>query len=263
MKKFLSGLLFLSTVLALGAVDAPGSKTGKPSATAIDGSGAANRLAYYSDADTLTSSAGLTFDGTSFAYGASGSTATHTIRGSELLAVTNSSSASFLFYRSVTTGAIRILAGTGAASGSIELFGSAHATKPGFVEISNNVGTGMQIDTNMVARFNGQMLSPLHAETGMTGTAHTIDWNNANVHTLDLQDFSGNVTLTFSNPVSGAVYYLKLIQSSTARTITWPATVKWPAGLAPTITVTNDAIDLITCVYDGTSYLCSAQLAFG
>lgn len=94
------------------------------------------------------------------------------------------------------------------------------------------------------------------------GTTITVNWSSGVFQVIDLQGATGDVTLTLSNPLGGANYRLKVIQGSTARNLIWPAAVKWPAGLAPTISVTNDAIDMIYLDWDGTNYLASFRQAF-
>lgn len=77
----------------------------------------------------------------------------------------------------------------------------------------------------------------------------TIDLTTGNSFVTTLTE---NVTtVTISNPpVTGAYgqFVIKIIQDGGggAFTVTWPASVKWPSGTAPVITVTNNAIDEIT-----------------
>jgi hypothetical protein len=81
--------------------------------------------------------------------------------------------------------------------------------------------------------------------TGNTGTAKTINLANGNFVTATL---TGNCTFTFSNPSSGASSFtLFLTNDGTAgRTITWPASVKWPNGTVPTRTTTANRTDVYT-----------------
>jgi hypothetical protein len=77
-----------------------------------------------------------------------------------------------------------------------------------------------------------------------TGGAATIDCRDGNVfsHTL-----SEDVTYTFSNaPASGRAFgfTLKVVQDSTARTITWPASVDWVAATAPTLSSGSGEVDV-------------------
>ena len=90
-----------------------------------------------------------------------------------------------------------------------------------------------------------------------SGATQTIDWNDGNIQFLDLEDASGDVTVTLSNPRIGGIYILKIIQdSAVARDIIWPAEVFWAdGGAAPVITTTADAVDMVTMIWDGTNYL--------
>ncbi len=78
-----------------------------------------------------------------------------------------------------------------------------------------------------------------------------LDWNNSNVQYVVL---GGNRTFTFANPKDGALYTLIIRQDGSGnRTLTWPATIAWGGGSAPTLTVTADKTDVIQFVYDGTN----------
>lgn len=87
-----------------------------------------------------------------------------------------------------------------------------------------------------------------------SGTTETLDFDVSFYHSIDLDSATGDVTLTLSSPVQGQTYLIKVIQGATARNLTWPASVKWPSGTAPTISTTNNDEDVITLWWDGTSY---------
>jgi len=118
-----------------------------------------------------------------------------------------------------------------------------------------HVYTNVVLDDNGVANFSG----------GTTGGLTTIT-SSSNAATLDLRDgdsflhdLTENVTYTFSNPAaSGSVsaFSLKVIQGSTARTITWPSSVDWAGGTAPTLSTGNDDVDVFVFFTDdgGTTY---------
>ena len=79
-----------------------------------------------------------------------------------------------------------------------------------------------------------------------TTNATTVDCEagNAFSHTL-----TENTTFTFSNPpASGTAYSfsIEIIQDASASgfTVTWPASVDWPSGTAPTLTATASAKDV-------------------
>ena len=95
------------------------------------------------------------------------------------------------------------------------------------------------------------------AENAASGTAATIDLNDGNVHHVQL---TGNCTFTFSNPIAtgdSSSFTLILEQDgSGSRLATWPASVKWAAATAPTLTTTADKFDVLafTTVDGGTRW---------
>ena len=88
-----------------------------------------------------------------------------------------------------------------------------------------------------------------------SGTTQTVDFNNGNRQKVDLSSATGTVTLTLSNPQTGGLYRIFLIQGATPRSITWPATVKWPQGVAAILSTTNGSVDVCELYYDGSNYL--------
>lgn len=86
----------------------------------------------------------------------------------------------------------------------------------------------------------------------------TLNCSNANVFTVSL---NANISsITFSNiPVSGVAYAMTLIFTAdgTARTVTWPASVVWDTGSAPTLSSTLNKRDVfVLLTYDaGTTWL--------
>lgn len=89
--------------------------------------------------------------------------------------------------------------------------------------------------------------------TANTGTAYTIDLANGSVQILTL---TGNVTFTFPTATAGSGLTILLKQDATgSRTVTWPASVKWPSNIAPTITATASKADKYVFVADGTYWV--------
>jgi len=81
-----------------------------------------------------------------------------------------------------------------------------------------------------------------------SSNAATINLRDGNVFTHTLSE---NVTYTFSNPAASgraSAFILKVVQDSSARTITWPGTVDWAAATAPTITATNAGVDVFAFI---------------
>ncbi len=90
--------------------------------------------------------------------------------------------------------------------------------------------------------------------TANTSTAYTISLSNGSIQYLTL---TGNCTYTFPTPVAGQSFTLIQKQDGTGgRTVTWPASVKWPGGTAPTLTSTASKADkFIFTAIDGSSWL--------
>ena len=90
----------------------------------------------------------------------------------------------------------------------------------------------------------------------LSGTSTTIDISAA---TNFVHDLTGATTYTFSNPASdgnASSFTLKIIQGSTARAITWPNTVDWAGGTAPTLSSADNAVDVFVfyTIDGGTNY---------
>jgi hypothetical protein len=102
------------------------------------------------------------------------------------------------------------------------------------------------------------------ANTASVTGATTLDLSTTNIYNLTL---TGNMTVTLSNPpASGTLYSVMMIvkQDGTgSRTITWPASVKWPNASAPTLSTAANAVDVLNffTVDGGTTYYGSLSLA--
>lgn len=149
---------------------------------------------------------------------------------------------------STTTGSNNILIGYGivasSATASNELnIGGA---------VKGDLSTG---DVNLTRNLDvqGQYVSPKKTDTVAVST-WTTDWNEGNVHYVQLGNGAHSAP-TFNNPKDGGRYMLILKQpaAGAAGTVTWPATVLWSGGTAPTLTLTNGKVDIIMFVYDGTN----------
>ena len=77
--------------------------------------------------------------------------------------------------------------------------------------------------------------------------AITLDNSSANVFVLTL---TGNITITLTNRVPvGTVYSALLyLKNTSSRTVTYPASFKWPAGAAPATSSGATAIDVVSFV---------------
>ena len=99
------------------------------------------------------------------------------------------------------------------------------------------------------------------AQTATGDGTTTIDWGVGNKFNFTFGAF--NETFTFTAPTKPGNFLLKMIQDGVgSRTATWPATVKWPGGTAPTLTTAASSIDIVSFYFDGTNYYGQAGLAF-
>ena len=131
------------------------------------------------------------------------------------------------------------------------------ATDGGAVTLYNN-NVAMLSTTSVGADVTGELIADSYNETYAAVTsssnATTVDCEagNAFSHTL-----TENTTFTFSNPpASGTAYSfsIEIIQDASASgyTVTWPASVDWPAATAPTLTATASAVDYFVFItHDG------------
>jgi hypothetical protein len=113
----------------------------------------------------------------------------------------------------------------------------------------------LQVAGTSKFRVNNKGLLAYGAEydNGNSGAADTIDWNNGNGQKSTL---TAACTYTFTAPTSGiARLQLRVIQGGTGSyTVTWPATVKWQADTAPTLSTAVGSVDIITFWWDGQYY---------
>ena len=107
--------------------------------------------------------------------------------------------------------------------------------------------------------FNGTIGFTQQTATG-DGTT-TIDWKLGNKMYFTFG--AANETFTFTAPTKPGNFLLVMKQDGTgSRTATFPATVMWPGGTAPTLTTTAAGIDIIALYWDGTNYFAQSSLAF-
>jgi hypothetical protein len=118
-----------------------------------------------------------------------------------------------------------------------------------------NASAVVTSDANGVVGFDNGTTEESTVVTSSSNAA-TINLRDGNVFTHTLSE---NVTYTFSNPAASgraSAFILKVVQDSSARTITWPTSVDWAAATAPTITATNAGVDVFAfiTVDGGTNY---------
>ena len=113
---------------------------------------------------------------------------------------------------------------------------------------------------NTIGAVNAKSFN-LNSSTAITAaTTTTIDLSTSNIFKVSLgADIS---VLTLNNAKPGT-YIIEFIQgASTLYNVTFPSGWKWAAGLVPIVTQTINKIDIVTLVYDGSTYFASAVQNF-
>lgn len=145
----------------------------------------------------------------------------------------------------------------------------------GATAIAPNVTAGSWKISGAVVNVTATELNKLDNATFTTGSGGDITLNDtvyeksslvtssSGAATLDAQSathfihtLTEDVTYTFSNAASvGHVTTFTLVveQDSTARSITWPASVKWPAGEEPILSQGASEVDIFVLVNYGYS----------
>lgn len=97
------------------------------------------------------------------------------------------------------------------------------------------------------------------SQLSIVSSGLTIPLSSGNLFTTNLNSSISGVTLSDVPSTSGVAMGFSLIFTAdgTARSVTWPASVKWPGGTAPTLTSTNAKRDVLSFVStdNGTSWL--------
>ncbi|MDA1021602.1 MAG: hypothetical protein O2962_08670, partial [Cyanobacteria bacterium] len=133
----------------------------------------------------------------------------------------------------------------------------------GTTKSSGNIGIG---DSSPEAKLkvNGDLMvsetfvyDAVYSVTSATTLA--VDWNNGNKQTVTLAHTVTDVN--FTDPIGPGNFSLKIVQDGTGSRLinsaAWSGeSTYWPSGTAPTLSTAANAIDVITCFFDGTNYFC-------
>ena len=148
--------------------------------------------------------------------------------------------------------------GLGGISGSFtgSLFGTASfvtlAQTASFVTLAQTASfIGPTLNQNVV--ISGSTSGVVKALTISSQTA-SMDLSTANLFTLTLVSGS-NTFLNPTNIKAGQTGILQITQPATASTLSYPSSIKFPAFLAYTASITSSAIDQISFVAFNTSSL--------
>jgi hypothetical protein len=118
-------------------------------------------------------------------------------------------------------------------------------------------------DTAAATAAAGVVAASTEVARGDSGTKLAIDWATTKAWSATL---TANCDALFYNPVAGPPLVLVLEQGGAgSNVVTWPANVRWPGGVAPTLTAAAGSIDRVTFNYTeagGGLYLGSVELDF-
>ena len=148
----------------------------------------------------------------------------------------------------LTTAELNTLAGVTATTAELNYL---DITTLGTSEASKAVTA----DANGVVTFDNGTIEEVTSITSSSNAA-TINLRDGNLFEHDLTE---NVTYTFSNPAAtgrASIFALKVIQGSSTYAITWPTSVDWAGGSAPTLSSSNDQVDvfILFTIDGGTTY---------
>ncbi len=114
---------------------------------------------------------------------------------------------------------------------------------------------------------NGTLASDVYVNssipTNTSGATITINWNLGNIQTLTLNQVG--TTIEFTNPSVGYGRFTTFVKQDAtgSRTVTtWDTDIRWPGGSAPVLSTAANAVDIISCIWDGVNYYCQIGLDF-
>jgi hypothetical protein len=131
----------------------------------------------------------------------------------------------------------------------------------GFIAVEINGKTDMDNSKLVLMSYNRNAKSfYLNATNAVTAAASTtIDLSLSNIFKVSL---GADISVLTLNNVKPGTYIIEFIQGGTYN-VTFPTTNwKWAAGLVPIITQTSGKIDIVTLVYDGSTYFASTVQNF-
>jgi len=115
----------------------------------------------------------------------------------------------------------------------------------GYITAGANSFTGTQnLQDNELIRAKIRDYSESISSPTISSGTLTLNLETSNIFTVSLN--AAITTLTISNPPasgSGGSFTLIFTADGTARAVTWPASIKWAGGTAPTLTSTSGKVD--------------------
>jgi len=148
---------------------------------------------------------------------------------------------------------------TGAINGLSKVAGGGDNSEAVFQVYSNTLAAyKTELYADGSASFSGAVTADSYKTPAQAVSALAIDLATGNYFTKTI---AGNSTFTFTNPpASGTVGSFTLELTHSSGTVAWPASVKWPADTAPTLTAGKTHL-FIFVTDDGGSRYRGAALA--
>lgn len=126
------------------------------------------------------------------------------------------------------------------------------------MRVSKNQGshTWYTAEHERKLRRHAKPASPVENVNVVSASGSTETLPDVDVATMHRVTLTANCTLTFPAAGAGKSFSLELVQDGTgSRTVTWPASVKWDGGAAPTLSAAAGAVDTFWFVcFDGTRW---------
>ena len=136
-------------------------------------------------------------------------------------------------------------------STTISTFGASLVDDTNAATALATLGATFTISVEGVTSFVDAVNESFNLVTSTTNTT-SLDCRSGNVFSHTLTE---NTTFIFNNPASSGSAYgmtIKLIQDSTPRTVTWPASVDWAGAETPTISSASGGVDVfVFLTHDG------------
>jgi hypothetical protein len=119
-------------------------------------------------------------------------------------------------------------------------------TTLGTSEASKVVTADANGDVSLTEELKAKSYNETYLAVTSSGAAVTVNCETGNSFSHTLTE---STTFTFSNPPASGTSYsfsIEIIQDASASgyTVTWPTSVDWPSGTAPTLTATASAKDV-------------------
>lgn len=154
----------------------------------------------------------------------------------------------------------KIVSPPGGSTSSLAWASTGNITVNAFSALSSGTVTGTFGVTGAatfaasVAFTPGTTLSP-------SGATQAVSFATGSTQVVDLASASASCAITLTNGVTGGRYVIKFI-GNTSKAVTWTTSVLWPGGVAPVITASAGAVDIVELWLIGTQYYGAFKQAF-